>query len=305
MWRLRALPFFPFPGKGRLLSPAKDNRMDFSGKVALITGSSRGLGKALALEFAKAGASVIVAARSETTGKLPGTIGETVTEIEALGGKAAAVRANVAREEDLVHLAEASLEAFGRVDMLVNNAGISMPYNQLAWEIPAKGWDLLTAINIRAPFRLSSLLLPQMIERGGGSILNISSMAAANNYSGVKDSDGSVNRISVAYGMSKAALERFSTGLGRPRQGIQHRGERVESRCAHLVGGLRRPPQPGRHLPLALTLQVLHQGGSLPRRSRRHRHYRGRVPRPHPLPRARLGLRRRATTASSACAWAR
>ena len=62
--------------------------MDFSGKVALITGSSRGLGKAMALEFAKAGASVIVAARSETTGKLPGTIGETVTEIEALGGKA-------------------------------------------------------------------------------------------------------------------------------------------------------------------------------------------------------------------------
>ena len=187
--------------------------MDFSGKVVLVTGSSRGLGKALAIEFAKAGASVIVAARSETTGKLPGTIGETVAEIEALGGTAAAVRANVAQEEDLVHLAEASLERFGRVDVLVNNAGISMPYNQLAWEIPAKGWDLVTAINIRAPFRLSSLLLPQMIERGGGSIVNISSMAAANNYSGVQDSDGSVNRVSVAYGTSKAALERFTTGL--------------------------------------------------------------------------------------------
>ena len=135
--------------------------MDFSGKVVLVTGSSRGLGKALAIEFAKAGASVIVAARSETTGKLPGTIGETVAEIEALGGEAAAVRANVAHEEDLVHLAEASLERFGRVDVLVNNAGISMPYNQLAWEIPAKGWDLVTAITFARHFACRACCCPR------------------------------------------------------------------------------------------------------------------------------------------------
>ena len=188
--------------------------MDLSGKVALVTGASRGLGKALAIELAKAGASIIVAARTETsTEKAVGTIGEAVSEIESLGAKAVAVRANLALEEDVVRLVDVGLKAFGRIDVLVNNAGISMPYNQLAWDVKPKGWDLVTAINVRTPFRLSSLLIPQMIKLGWGNILNISSLASGLTYSGVKDGDGSVNKISVAYGTSKAALERLSTGL--------------------------------------------------------------------------------------------
>ena len=72
------------------------------------------------------------------------------------------MRANLALEEDVVRLVDVGLKAFGRIDVLVNNAGISMPYNQLAWDVKPKGWDLVTAINVRTPFRLSSLLIQQM-----------------------------------------------------------------------------------------------------------------------------------------------
>ena len=99
--------------------------MPLNGKVAIVTGSSRGIGKAIALGLAEKGARVVVAARSETERPgLPGTIHATVAEIERLGGTGLAVRCNLREEEDIPGLVRRTVDAFGRVDVLVNNAGV-------------------------------------------------------------------------------------------------------------------------------------------------------------------------------------
>ena len=103
--------------------------MSLPGKVAIVTGSSRGIGKATALGLAKEGAKVVVAARSESERPAaPGTIHDTVKEIQAAGGSALAVRCNLREEEDILALVQRTIEAYGRVDVLVNNAGIGTVY---------------------------------------------------------------------------------------------------------------------------------------------------------------------------------
>lgn len=154
----------------------RQNELDLTGKVVIITGASRGVGKQNALDFAKAGAKVVLAARTvAANSKLPGTIGETLAAVEALGGEALAVATDLAVEADLERLVEATVARFGGVDVLVNNAAMTAGS---AWE---KGFLTLTRaewlhqfdVNVHAPFTLTQLVVPIMAERGGGRIINL------------------------------------------------------------------------------------------------------------------------------------
>ena len=184
------------------------------GKVAIVTGASRGIGKSMALGLAEAGASVVVAARTaEPRGTLPGTIHQTVAEIETAGGRALAVTCNVREEESIREMVNRTLDEYGAVDVLVNNAGIGgyAPFLQMT----LREWDLNMAINLRAPFIACQAVAPIMIEQGGGSIINVSSHAATNIFSSTlgEDHDAGIAIIGQAYGASKAALERLTWGL--------------------------------------------------------------------------------------------
>ena len=184
------------------------------GKVAIVTGSSRGIGKAIALGLASEGASVVVAARSEEDRPdLPGTIYATAAQIQAQGGKALAIRCNVREEESITGMVEQAVAAFSRIDVLVNNAAIAS-YRPFL-ETTTKQWDLLMDIDLRAPFICCKAVVPHMMEQGGGSIINISSHAATNIFSSTLGGDPHAE-IAIAgqdYGAAKAGLERFSWGL--------------------------------------------------------------------------------------------
>ena len=187
---------------------------NLTGKTAIVTGASRGIGKAIALGLAQAGASVAVAARTVTPrDNLPGTIHDTVAEIEAAGGRALAVPCNVREENSIRDLVNRTLDVFGAVDILVNNAGIGgyAPFLRMT----LREWDLNLAINLRAPFIACQAAAPVMIEQGGGSIINISSHAADNVFSSALGAgpDAGLAVIGQAYGAAKAGLERLTWGL--------------------------------------------------------------------------------------------
>lgn len=142
-------------------------------KVAIVTGSSRGVGKAVALKLAREGADIVVAAKTvEPNPKLPGTIYETAREIEALGRRALPVQTNVRKEADIERMVAVTLNTFGRVDILVNNAGA------LWWkpvlDTPAKRLDLVMDVNVRAAFLCARAVLPAMIRHRWGHIINMS-----------------------------------------------------------------------------------------------------------------------------------
>lgn len=175
-----------------------------AGKVAIVTGASRGIGKAIAIEMARAGASVAVAARTVQSGQspLPGTIHETVDEIAKLGQKAIAVQCDVSQERDVARLVEQVNQQLGSVDILVNNAGITTTESLVT--LPVKKWDLVMAVNLRGTFLCSKAVIPQMIERKSGHIINMSSVLAHQRI-----------QYSIVYGASKAAIERFTLGLAK------------------------------------------------------------------------------------------
>ena len=141
---------------------------DLRGKVALVTGGSRGLGRAMAIGFAEAGADVVVASRKLDACQ------DAAAAVEALGRRALAVSANVGRWDELDGLVDAAYDRFGRVDVLVNNAGMSLPYGDLG-EVTEAMWDKVVGLNLKGPFRLTALVGPRMVEDGGGSIINVSS----------------------------------------------------------------------------------------------------------------------------------
>ena len=166
--------------------------MDFSkvsleGKVALITGGSRGIGRASALAFADAGASVVVASR-----KLPDLEG-VVKEIEAKGVKGLAVASHVAKIEDSQSLVEQVKAEFGRIDILFNNAGTNPYYGPLL-NAEEWAWDATMNVNLKGQFFLSQLVARMMKEQGGGSIINTSSVG------GLRPSDLNI------YSVTKAAF---------------------------------------------------------------------------------------------------
>jgi NAD(P)-dependent dehydrogenase (short-subunit alcohol dehydrogenase family) len=144
---------------------------DLSGKVALITGGSRGLGREIALAYARAGADVVVTSR-----KLDAC--EAVAqEIEAVGQRALPLACHVAYWDGLPGLVDAAYEHFGRVDILVNNAGMS-PLSPSLAETSEELFDKVMGVNFKGPFRLATLVGPRMVADGGGAIINVSSGAA-------------------------------------------------------------------------------------------------------------------------------
>src|ERR1700733_4889235 len=141
--------------------------MLLTGKVAIVTGGGRGIGRAIARRFVAEGAAVVVTARSENE------IFEVTNEIQSGGGRAAAVHADLAREIDCKKIVDGARAAFGRIDILVNNAGIYGPVTPVE-KFPLRDWDLGMKVNLRAPLRFCPLVLPEMYARKSGSILNIS-----------------------------------------------------------------------------------------------------------------------------------
>jgi citronellol/citronellal dehydrogenase len=184
-----------------------DSNGVLKGKVAVVTGASRGIGEAIARRFAMEGAKVVVSARTVEASEhyLPGTISDTVARIRDAGGEAIAVRADLSVAADRHELIRQAKEAFGAVDILVNNAAVTF-FIPVA-EFPEKRFRLMMDVQVWAPFELAQLVLPDMQARGSGWILNISSHAAIHPQKGVPGRGGTV------YGMCKAALERFTTGL--------------------------------------------------------------------------------------------
>ena len=145
---------------------------DLTGRVALVTGASRGIGKALALRLAAEGAAVVVAAKSEhSTERLPGSIHETVDEIRARNGRAIASATDVRDEEAIRHCINRAIEEFGRLDILVNNAGAI--WTQPIAQTPPKRFDLLMGVNVRAAYAACYYALPYMVKQKWGHILNM------------------------------------------------------------------------------------------------------------------------------------
>ncbi len=144
-----------------------------SGFVAIITGASRGIGRAIALGLAREGCGVVIAAKSiQSTDKLPGSIHTVAAEVEALGGKALAIQVDLRDETQIQAMTTQTLERFGRIDLLVNNAGAA--YWQGILDTPAKRFDLVMGVNARAAFLCSQAVLPSMIKQGRGQIINMS-----------------------------------------------------------------------------------------------------------------------------------
>ena len=181
------------------------------GKVAIVTGASRGIGQAIAELFAREGAKVVCAARTVNEGDhqmLEGSLARTVQNIKDAGGEALAVQANVSEEDDCVRLIDETKAAFGPADILVNDAALN--YYIPIVDYPVSRWVRSFAVNVHGPFMLSKAVLPDMMERRSGAIINISSGSAIGPGRGPYDSKGGGGTM---YGASKAALERMTQGL--------------------------------------------------------------------------------------------
>ncbi len=180
-------------------------------KVVLITGASRGIGKQIALQLAREGADIVVAARTVEASEspFPGTIHETAAEIRALGAKVLAVRCDLAIRTDMERLCRVAIEEFGRVDILINNAAYFGPghYDPFL-SLTLDQWDTMIAVDLNAPVQACRLLLPGMVERGSGMILCMTSVAATHDVA-----PGGRGGISPGYPAAKAGLNRFVRAL--------------------------------------------------------------------------------------------
>jgi len=165
------------------------------GKVALITGGSRGLGKEMALAFAKAGADVVITSRKLEACE------QVAKEVEGLGQQAMAYSCHAGRWDQIDGLVEAVYDRFGKVDILVNNAGKSPLYDSLV-NVSEEMWDSVLALNLKGAFRLSALVGDRMTKGDGGSIINISSIAAVR-----------PTTIEVPYAVAKAGLNALTLAL--------------------------------------------------------------------------------------------
>ncbi len=152
----------------------------FNDKVVIVTGGSRGLGRAMSLGFAAEGARVVVASRKIASCE------SVVRQIEGLGGEALARAAHMGNLSDIDDLIEAAYARFGRVDILVNNAGTNVAFGALS-DISPEAFDKMLDVNLKGPWYLASRIAPRMGEQGGGCVINVLSVAALSTpaYSGV------------------------------------------------------------------------------------------------------------------------
>ena len=179
-----------------------------SGFVAIITGASRGIGRAIALGLARKGCGVVIAAKSnQSTDKLPGSIHTVAVEVEALGGKALAIQLDLRDEAQIQAMTTQTLERFGRIDLLVNNAGAA--YWQGILDTPAKRFDLVMGVNARAAFLCSQAVLPSMIKQGRGQIINMSPPLDLEFVPG-----------RIAYAISKLGMTLLTHGLAEEARGL-------------------------------------------------------------------------------------
>ncbi|MCC6180180.1 MAG: SDR family NAD(P)-dependent oxidoreductase [Chloroflexi bacterium] len=172
--------------------------MELAGKVAIVTGGGTGMGKEFSKRLAAAGASVVV-----NYSRSGDDAAATVGEIEAAGGKAAAVQADVADAGQVERLVAQTLERFGRLDVVVNNAGttVFVPFSDLSG-IDEAAWDRIMAVNVKGPWLLAKAAASALAADGGGAIVTISSVA------GLKPGGSS-----LAYSVSKAAMIQLTKGL--------------------------------------------------------------------------------------------
>jgi NAD(P)-dependent dehydrogenase (short-subunit alcohol dehydrogenase family) len=171
---------------------------DLDGRVALVTGASRGVGAATAVALARAGCHVACAARATRTEpqRTVGTLDETVAEIEQVGRRGLSVPTNLAVDAQVEAMVARTTEHFGRLDILVNNAAITFIGDL---DIPLSRYDLIMQVNLRAPMIALREAAPVMRATGGGVVINVSSVAALYPHSSL-----------MAYGMSKIGLERLT-----------------------------------------------------------------------------------------------
>jgi len=158
------------------------------GKVAIVTGAGRGIGRAIALKFAQHRAAVVVTARTHAE------IAAVVAEIQTAGGRAASLQADVAREAECEKIVREARRIFGPVHILVNNAGVLGPVQPVE-KVEPRDWDRVIAVNLRGPYLLSRLVLPEMYQMKSGCILNIVSVAAKSAF-----------QLNGPYATSKAGL---------------------------------------------------------------------------------------------------
>jgi NAD(P)-dependent dehydrogenase (short-subunit alcohol dehydrogenase family) len=178
-------------------------------RVALVTGASRGIGASIAERFARDGFSVAITARTAQEGdhRLEGSLATTAQRIEAAGGTVLQISADLAKQADRARIVETVQRELGPIDVLVNNAAVT--YFEPVLNFPERHFQVMFEVQVRASFELAQRVLPSMIDRTRGWILNISSRAAVHPSGPPFTSRGG----STVYGMCKAAIERFSSGL--------------------------------------------------------------------------------------------
>jgi NAD(P)-dependent dehydrogenase (short-subunit alcohol dehydrogenase family) len=197
-WTSSVLLCIPGIGRGRLsgVTTPDQDLFDLSGKVAVVTGGSRGLGREMCLAFARHGASVVIASR-----KADACIALADDITASTGAKALGVGCHVGRWSDCDDLVKTTNDTFGHIDVLVNNAGGSPLYPSLS-AISEELWDKTIALNLKGPFRLCALVAEQMAEGDGGSIINVSSVAAVQ-----------PSAVEVPYATAKAGLNCLTVAL--------------------------------------------------------------------------------------------
>jgi len=177
-----------------------DQLLDFRGLVAVVTGGSRGLGKEMALAMAERGAEVVITSRKAEACE------EVARQIEAMGRRSMAYGCHIGHWDEIQGLIDATYERFGKIDILINNAGMSPLYDKLS-DVPEALFDKVIDVNLKGPFRVMAYAGERMAESGGGSIINISSTASLH-----------PSPNAAAYGAAKAGLnsltQSFAHALG-------------------------------------------------------------------------------------------
>ncbi len=182
--------------------------MDLHGKVAIVTGASRGIGRNIAVGLAKQGADVVLAARSEAQSTSnPGTILETAAEIQAAGRRALPVKADLSKVEDMQAVVDSARKTFGCIDILVNNAADTSDrlFDSFS-TVTLDSWEKQMGLNVRTPLWLSRLAVPTMKEHGGGVIINLTSQEG-------RMGESKMGAKGMVYGVSKAALDRLTLSM--------------------------------------------------------------------------------------------